>query len=122
MDVVGEQNVDISQLPREQKPVEPRADRNASLPAVVVVDVLVAGRIVELRRPRIDDIVALSRLTVVDGRPLDGQIRARIARWEVADDEQRLPLIILLGYGAHHEAVAVRILQSLVHPGAGLAR
>ena len=74
-DVVAEDDLIRAEPQREEQLSPQRAERHAALAGVSRRLVVVAARVVELRRARADDDVVVGELAEVDARLVDLQIR-----------------------------------------------
>ena len=117
-DQAGQQDVRLGELRGVHDPVQRRADVHTT-DAVVSVVALTrrAGvvREIELTRPArtTDDRVGRRLLTEVDTRLVDLQLASR---WDVLREELRLPFSVGTVVVGRHEAIAVRVDQSVVGP------
>src|SRR6516164_3190391 len=78
-DVAAEQNVDVVELPGEQRAPRGLADRNTIRTVIRRIDVVLALGIVELRRAGPDDDVAVRALAEIDARL--GDRRSAVGDW-----------------------------------------
>ena len=116
-DVVVERDLIRAEAQREHEPSAERFEREAAAARVLREDVLVAARVVELARPRVDDDVVVRQLAEVEARFLNGQLRHRFRR-QVAHVQHRKPFAGHLRDRPERQAVAVRERQALVDPRA----
>ena len=116
LDVVGEENLQRSELPRVKHTTRKRPDGNSARPCVVGVDVLVAGRVVELGLSGADEDVAVGQLAVVDLWSLEVD-RDRRNRRQVLDEEYRQPLARHLVDRRHRHTHSVCECKALVDEG-----
>src|SRR6185437_16185571 len=115
LEVRGQQNVDVSFGPGEQQSLPITIQRDAALPAVAGVDIVIALGIVELLDAGRDDPISRHRLSVVDGWLGYGQAEGGFG-WDFLKSVLRKPSSDLLRDEVHDHAIAVRELQVLVDP------
>ena len=113
--IVREEELGVPQVRREQQLPPERSHRNAALPRVRGIDVLVPRRVVEFFGPRSREDIIVGQLAEVEFRAGDPKIAGGHGR-DVFDPELGEPLARHSVHRAHHGAVAVRIRQPLVDP------
>ncbi len=113
--VVRHEELDVPEVRREQHLAPEGPERDAPLPLVRGVDVLVPRRVVEFLGPSLHEDIVSGQLAEVELRAGDPEIGG--GRWrDVLDPELGEPLARHPVHRPHHGTVAVRIRQPLVDP------
>ena len=116
-EVVRQRDAQGRETRREQELAPERAQRNAALALVGRVDVLVAGRVIELARLGVHEHVVVGHFAEVDPRALHLDEAVGYRR-DVLDEKLRQPLLADLVHRAEDDAVSVGVDQVLVDPDA----
>ena len=119
--VTGLRQIEIAEVPSEQRAAPETAERDTVASLVGVVDVLLAFRVVELAGAAADHDVGARLLAEVQLRPVDAQAHRRRRR-NVLDVEERQALVVEAVHRTHRRAVAVRELEALIDPRLRVAR
>ena len=113
--IVREQRLHRSEAQREQQLAPERADADAARSVVGREDVVLALRVVELLRLRLDEDVVVRQLAEVEARLGHRQVDGGHRR-QVADEQRRQAFTRDLVDRAERQAVAVREREVLVDP------